>query len=53
MRMLKKKKKKFFIFLKRKIKKIISLDGVFIPKVKHLNVEKKKIEFNIKKIIEK
>ena len=41
------KKKIFNIFKKkntkkRKIKKIISLDGVFIPKVKHLNVEKKK-----------
>jgi hypothetical protein len=41
------KKKIFYIFKKknskkRKIKKIISLDGVFIPKVKHLNVEKKK-----------
>ena len=41
------KKHTFQIFKKknskiRKTKKIISLDGIFIPKVKHLNVEKKK-----------
>ncbi len=41
------KKHIFQIFKKknsktRKTKKIISLDGIFIPKVKHLNVEKKK-----------
>jgi hypothetical protein len=43
-----KQKKQIFNILKKKkirkkrIKSIISLDGVYIPKVKHLNVEKKK-----------
>ena len=43
-----KDKKQIFNILKKKklrkkrIKSIISLDGVYIPKVKHLNVEKKK-----------
>lgn len=56
-----KDKKQIFNILKKKklrkkrIKSIISLDGVYIPKVKHLNVEKKKnrIQYqeNHKKII--